>query len=108
MLLDLAVPLGLGGDCLASPCCAEPGAYGLVASDPTVSCTIDALATDAPAALAAIDAARAVAREQAWELAGEHAPHAGIDAAPDGTGEPLSVLLRPGNAARTPPLTTSS
>jgi len=141
VLLDLAVALGLGGDCLADIALlrAEPGVYGLVASDPTVSRTIDALATDAPAALKAIHAARAVARERAWQLAGDAAPDAGIDAAaplvvdvdatlvtahsdkegaaatykrgwghhplwafldhgPDGTGEPLAVMLRPGNA----------
>jgi hypothetical protein len=33
---------------------AEPRVFGLVASDPTVSRTIDALAADAPAALKAI------------------------------------------------------
>ncbi len=141
VLLDLAVALALGGDCLADIALlrAEPGVYGLVASDPTVSRTIDALAKDAPAALKAIHAARAIAREQAWTLAGEHAPDAGIEAAaplvvdldatlvtshsdkegsastfkrgwghhplwafldhgPDGTGEPLAVMLRPGNA----------
>jgi hypothetical protein len=54
---------------------------GLVASDPTVSRTIDALAKDAPAALRAIHAARAVAWQRVWQLAGRHAPHAGIDAA---------------------------
>ncbi len=41
--------LALGGDCLADIALlrAEPGVYGLVASDPTVSRTIDALAADA-------------------------------------------------------------
>ena len=65
VLLDLAVALALGGDCLADIALlrAEPGVYGLVASDPTVSPTIDALAQDAPAALKAIHAARAIARE---------------------------------------------
>jgi len=43
-----------------------------VASAPTVSRTIDALAADAPAALKAIDRARAAARAQAWGLAGRH------------------------------------
>jgi hypothetical protein len=83
VLLDLAVALGLGGDCLADIAVlhAEPAVYGLVASDPTVSRTIDALTEDAPATLAAIHAARAAARERAWTLAGEQAPHAGIDAA---------------------------
>jgi hypothetical protein len=47
---------------------------GPVASDPTVSRLIDTLASDAPAALAAIAAARAAARARAWQLAGEHAP----------------------------------
>ena len=141
VLLDLAVALGLGGDCLADIAVlrAEPGVFGLVASDPTVSRTIDALAKDAPAALAAIRAARAAARERAWELAGQHAPDAGITGAAPlvidldatlvtshsdkelarptfkrgyghhplwafadhgaaGTGEPLAVMLRAGNA----------
>jgi len=51
-----------------------------VACDPTVSRTIDALATDARRALSAIDAARAAARARVWALAGEHAPDHGIDA----------------------------
>jgi hypothetical protein len=82
VLLDLAVTLGLGGDCLADIAVlrAAPGAFGPVASDPTVSRTIDALAADAPAALNAICAARAAARRRAWELAGQHAPDAGITA----------------------------
>jgi len=43
VLLDLAVALGLGGDCLADIAVvrAEPAVFGLVASDPTVSQTID-------------------------------------------------------------------
>jgi hypothetical protein len=66
VLLDLAVTLGLGGDCLADIAVVrgEPGVFGLVASDPTVSRTIDALAADAPAALRAIHAARAVAADE--------------------------------------------
>jgi hypothetical protein len=89
--------------------------------------------------LKAIDTARAVARQRAWQLAGEHAPDHGSDAkhpliidldatlvtshsekehaaptfkrgfgfhplcafvdhGPTGTGEPLAILLRPGNA----------
>jgi hypothetical protein len=141
VITDLAVALGLGGDCLADIGLlrVEPGVFGLVASDPTVSRTIDALAKDAPAALKAINTARAAARARVWELAGVNAPHAGINtAAPlvididatlvtahspkesaagtykrgfgfhplwafadhgsEGTGEPLAVLLRPGNA----------
>ena len=52
VLTDLAVTLALGGDCLADVAVlrAEPGVYGRVASDPTVSRTIDALAKNAPAA----------------------------------------------------------
>jgi hypothetical protein len=141
VLIDLAVALALGGDCLADVALlrAEPAVFGAVASDPTVSRTIDALAADAPAALAAIDAARVAARARVWTLAGEHAPDHGIgadqpliidtdatlitahsdkeQAAPtfkrgygfhplwafadhgaEGTGEPLSFLLRAGNA----------
>jgi hypothetical protein len=141
VVLDLAVTLALGGDCLADIALlrSAPGVFGLVASDPTVSRTIDVLAGDAAAALAAIDTARAAARARAWELAGVHAPHHDVDAArplvvdvdatlvtahsekeqaaptfkrgfgfhplwafadhgTEGTGEPLSVLLRKGNA----------
>ena len=120
-------------------CAASRGLFGMVASDPTVSRTITALAADAPTALAAINTARASARARAWALAGVDAPDHGADAdsplvvdldatlvtahsdkegaAPtfkrgyghhplwafvdhgtDGTGEPLAVLLRPGNA----------
>jgi len=62
-------------------CCeAQPGLFGAVASDPTVSRLITALAADAPAALSAINAARAAARRTAWggcRAAG--APDHGID-----------------------------
>jgi hypothetical protein len=141
VVLDLAVALALGGDCLADIALlrAAPEVFGRVASDPTVSRVIDALAGDAPGALKAIDAARAQARARAWQLAGGHAPDHDISgrrplvidvdatlvtahsekehAAPTfkrgygfhplwafadhgaaGSGEPLSVLLRPGNA----------
>ena len=76
VITDLAVTLALGGDCLADIALlrAEPGVYGLVASDATVSRTIDALAADAPAALRAINIARAAARKGAWGLAGADAP----------------------------------
>jgi hypothetical protein len=52
---DLALMLGLGGDCLADIALlrAEPGVYGLVASDPTVSRTVDRLAEAPVAALRA-------------------------------------------------------
>ncbi|MEU6697752.1 IS1380 family transposase [Pseudonocardia sp. NPDC046786] len=76
VLLDLALTLAAGGDCLSDIALlrAEPALCGLVASDPTVSRTIDRLAADATAALAAIDTARAAARAQAWALAGPAAP----------------------------------
>ena len=141
VVLDLAVTLALGGDCLADMAVlrAEPGVYGPVASDPTVSRLIDTLAADAPRALAAINAARAQTRARVWTLAGESAPDHGVDASsplivdvdatlvtahcekeharptfkrgfgfhplcafvdhgPEGTGEPLAIALRPGNA----------
>ncbi len=83
VVLDLAVTLALGGDCLADVALlrTEPGVYGRVASDPTVSRTIDVLAGHAEAASKAIDTARATARATVWGLAGEHAPDHGIDAA---------------------------
>jgi hypothetical protein len=82
VICDLAVALALGGDCLADVALlrAEPAVFGLVASDPTVSRTIDGLAADAPRALAAIDAARASARARVWRLSGQHAPDHGVDA----------------------------
>ncbi len=141
VVLDLAVALALGGDCLADIAVlrAEPAIFGRVASDPTVSRTIDELAANAPAALKAIDTARAAARARVWGLVDEDAPDADTDAdrplvidldatlvgshsekenarptykrgfgfhplcafvdhGPDGTGEPLAVQLRPGNA----------
>ena len=141
VLLDLALTLALGGEHLADVAVirAEPSLYGLVASDPTISRTIDALAADADTVLKAIDGARAKARAQAWAMAGEHAPDHGADAkhpviidldatlitahsdkesaartwkkgygfhplcafldhGQDGTGEPLAIRLRTGNA----------
>jgi hypothetical protein len=141
VLCDLAVTLAVGGDCLADIAVlrAEPGLFGSVASDPTVSRTIGRLAADPVAALRAINSARAQARTRAWQRAGDRAPNHGtdgsaplvidvdatlvtahsdkegaaptfkrgfghhplwafVDHGPTGTGEPLSVLLRPGNA----------
>ena len=141
IILDLAVALALGGDCLADIAVvrAESGIYGRVASDPTVSRTIDVLAADADAAVTVIDMARAAARATVWGLAGEQAPDHAIDAdqplivdldatlvgshsekenakptfkrgfgfhplcafvdhGADGSGEPLQIMLRPGNA----------
>jgi hypothetical protein len=141
VIVDLAVSTAIGGDCLADigVLRAEPAVFGQVASDPTVSRLIDLLAGDAPAALAAINTARAQARAAAWRLAGGDAPDHDIDRGrplivdldatlitahsekeqaaatfkrgfgfhplgawadhgPGGTGEPLAMLLRPGNA----------
>lgn len=140
-LLDLAMALAVGGDCLADVNLlrAEPGVYGRVASDPTISRLIDCLADDVDQVLAAIETVRAAARARVWTLAGEAAPdHASdgaspviidldatlvtshsdkedaratfkrgygfhplcafVDHGPAGTGEPVHVLLRPGNA----------
>ncbi|EFC80301.1 hypothetical protein FrEUN1fDRAFT_6595 [Parafrankia sp. EUN1f] len=90
VLCDLALSLALGGDCLAdvSLLRAEPAVFGPVALDPTVSRTVERLAGDVGKALKAIDAARAVARARVWELAGAHAPHAGICA-----DDPLTIDL---------------
>jgi hypothetical protein len=79
VLLDLAIAVAIGGDCLAdiAQVRSEPGVFGHVASDPTVSRLIDTLAADAPAALAAINTARAAIRGRVWELAGTDAPDHG-------------------------------
>ena len=137
-VLDLAIAVALGGDCLADVGVlrAEPELFGPVASDPVVSRLVTRLAGNAPAALKAIGAARAAARQRAWALAGDAAPGADgalvtvdIDATivtscsekerarptwkktygfhpltvfadhgPGGAGEPLAIMLRPGNA----------
>jgi len=85
VIADLAIALALGGDCLADVALlrAEPGVFGPVASDPTVSPTIDALADDAPRSLAGIETARAAARARVWQLDGDRAPdHEGFRRAP--------------------------
>ncbi len=84
ILLDLAVSVALGGDCLADIALLreQPAVFGRVASDPTVvSRLISALATDAGKVLSAIDRARAAARKHAWRHAGQRAPDRSIDAA---------------------------
>ena len=141
VLLDLAVATAVGGDCLADIAVlrSDPGVFGHVASDPTVSRVIDRLAVDAPRVLFAIDRVRAHARALVWRRAGRLAPDHGIDAehplvidvdatlvtahsekehaaptfkrgfgfhpvlafvdhGPIGSGEPVAMLLRPGNA----------
>ena len=141
VLLDLAMSLAIGGDCLADigQLRAEPAVFGPVASDPTVSRLVDTLAGDAVVALRAINTARATTRARVWRLAGKNAPNhertaqdpllvdvdatlvtahsekelarptykrgfgfhpigAWADHGRQGTGEPLAMLLRPGNA----------
>ena len=141
VLSDLALSLALGGDCLADLALlrSEPGVYGNVASEATVSRALSTLAGEVDAAVRAISRARATARARAWAMAGAAAPdHGATPAAPlvididativiahsekekaagthkrtygfhpllafvdhgaAGTGEPLAILLRPGNA----------
>ncbi len=76
ILLDLAISVAVGGDCLADVGLlrAEPSVFGRVASDPTVSRLIDALAATPEAALSAINQVRAAVREQVWRSAGTAAP----------------------------------
>ena len=76
IVLDLAVAVALGGDCLADLAVvrAQPALFGVVASDPTVSRLIAGLAADGPAALAALRAARAQARARVWQLSPPVAP----------------------------------
>ncbi|WP_331765507.1 IS1380 family transposase (plasmid) [Streptomyces sp. NBC_01369] len=76
ILLDVALAVALGGVCLADVGIlrAEPAVFGAVASDPTVSRVIDALASAGPRALSAIRTARAEVRERVWTLAKTAAP----------------------------------
>lgn len=70
VIADLATAIALGGDCLSDVGLlrAQPELFGVVASDPTVSRLVDSLAIDAEAALAAIQTARAQARDRVWGL----------------------------------------
>ncbi|MBB4987543.1 hypothetical protein GGE06_008516 [Streptomyces sp. SFB5A] len=79
VLLDLALAVALGGDCLSDVAVlrAEPQVFGPVASDPTVSRLIGTLATAGPRALTAIRRARAEVRKRVWKLAGINAPDVG-------------------------------
>ena len=125
VLVDLAVMLADGGEAISDLAVLrdQPGLFGEVASTPTAWRTLEAIDDDC---LGRIAAARATARERAWELGadpgfcvididatliGAHSDKEG--AAPtykrgfgfhplggwlDGTGEALACLLRPGNA----------
>ena len=79
VVLDLALAVALGGDCLADVGMlrAEPAVFGPVASAPTVSRLIDTLAVSGETALRALRTARAEVRSRVWSLAGDHAPDAG-------------------------------
>jgi len=79
VMLDVALAVALGGDRLSDVGMlrAEPDVFGPVASDPTVSRLIDALASAGPKALTAIRTARAHVREHVWKLAGQAGPDAG-------------------------------
>ncbi|MER5556723.1 IS1380 family transposase [Streptomyces sp. NPDC002793] len=78
VLLDVALAVASGGDCLADVGMlrAEPTVFGPVASDPTVSRLIEALAASEEKALQAIRSARARACDRVWRLAGRAAPDA--------------------------------
>jgi hypothetical protein len=78
IITDLAMAVALGGDCLADVAMlrAQPELFGPAASDPVVSRLVGRLAGDVSRALKAIRAARAAARQRAWELAGDAAPGA--------------------------------
>ena len=134
VLLDMAITVAHGGDCLADIALlrSQPGLFGAVASDPTVSRLIAQLADDVDQVVPALRAARAAARERVWSLQrpvadgvvivdldatlvtahsdkegaaatykrgfGFHPLLAFVDHGAGGTGEPLSALLREGNA----------
>ncbi|MFF9206571.1 IS1380 family transposase [Streptomyces sp. NPDC014986] len=76
MLLDAALAVALGGDCLADVAMlrCEPAVFGPVASDPTISRLIGTLAASGEEALQAIRSARSEVRGRVWSLAGKSAP----------------------------------
>ncbi|MFE9400063.1 IS1380 family transposase [Streptomyces flavidovirens] len=78
VLLDVALAVALGGDCLADVGVlrAEPAVFGPVASDPTVSRLLDTLAAAGTKALTAIRTARSEVRNRVWRLAKQVAPDA--------------------------------
>jgi hypothetical protein len=142
VLLDIAITVALGGDCLADVAAvrAQPELFGGVASDATISRLVSVLAGDIDTALPAIRAAHAKARAAVWArrrpLAGTpgrrdggqvvldidatlvashsdkeqasatfkrgygfHPMCAFVDHGSRGTGEPLTLMLRPGSAS---------
>lgn len=103
ILLDVALAVALGGDCLADVAMlrAEPTVFGLVASDPTVSRLVDTLASAGPRALAAIRRARAEVRERVWKLADEAAPDTGGEVVVDIDGVLVLAHSEKQDAAKT-------
>jgi hypothetical protein len=101
VVLDLAVALALGGDCLADVAVlrGESGVYGPAASDATVSRTITALAANVPATLKAVDTARATGRANTWKPAGINTPDHGRSAANPLVGD-LEILRDVGHRAQ--------
>jgi hypothetical protein len=87
IVTDLAVTIALGGDCAADIAVlrSQPGVFGTVASDPTVSRTVDRLATAGAEVLTAIRAARASARERVWQRTGSPTQHGWLVLDPDAT-----------------------
>ncbi|GGS31633.1 hypothetical protein GCM10010269_82610 [Streptomyces humidus] len=85
MLVDLALAVALGGDCLADIALlrSEPAVFGPVASDPTVSRLIHTLAASGEKALTAIRTARSEVRRRVWELADDRAPDVGAQVTVD-------------------------
>ena len=83
IITDLAISLAVGGDCLSDLAVirAEPGLFGPVASDATVSRLITVLGADPDTVVKAIAMARKTTRLRAWGLAGDNAPTAGINPA---------------------------
>ncbi len=86
VLLDVAIAVALGGDCLADVAAvrAQHLLFGTVASDPTGSRLFAALAADtttADAAVTALRAARAAARDRVWS---RRRPLAGTPGTRDG------------------------
>jgi hypothetical protein len=77
ILVDLALTLALGGDCVADAQVVrgEPGVYGPVASNPVMSRLIALLDHEDGRAVRAISQAAATARARVWGLAGQNAPN---------------------------------
>src|SRR5207344_2211267 len=82
VLLDLAIAVAIGGDCLADigQVRSMPAVFGRVASDPTVSRLIDRLAVDVDQTERAINLARSRTRRVVWNLAGADGPDHDITA----------------------------